>query len=165
MDDAIVTALTITDEQKDDLNDALADQQQAMMDAFQDFRDMSAEERTEALAELNQERDEALLAVLNDEQKSQFDAMKGEKIDIDMSQLRRGFGGRGGFGGGGGGGFGGGGGGGNRPADDGGAADEAHNHCPAPRVRSVILAVLESGQRRFSPLFLIASSTQTWEDR
>jgi hypothetical protein len=126
LDDAIVTALKITDEQKDDLNDALADQRQAMMDAFQDFRDMTDDERTEALAGLNKERDEALLAVLSDDQKSQFEAMKGEKIDIDMSQLRGGFGGRGGgFGGGGGGGFGGGGRrGGDQPADDGGAADE-----------------------------------------
>lgn len=122
LDDAVVTALKISDEQKDKLNDALADQRQAMMDAMQDFRDMSPEERNEEMAELNKERDDALLAVLNDDQKSQFEAMKGEKIDIDMSQLRRGFGGRGG-----GGGFGGGGGGrrgGNRPADDGGAADE-----------------------------------------
>jgi Spy/CpxP family protein refolding chaperone len=122
LDDAIVTALKITDEQKDDLNAALDDQRQAMMDAFQDFRDMTPEERTEELAALNKERDDALLAVLTDEQKTQFEAMKGEKIDIDMSQLRRGFGGRGG-----GGGFGGGGGGrrgGDRPADDGGDADQ-----------------------------------------
>jgi hypothetical protein len=123
LDDAIATALKITDEQKDDLNAALADQRQAMMDAFQDFRDMTDEERTEAQAKLNKERDDALLAVLSDDQKAQFEAMKGEKIDIDTSQLRRGFGGRGG----GGGGFGGGGGrrgGGDRPADDGGGADQ-----------------------------------------
>jgi hypothetical protein len=120
-DDAIAAALAITDEQKEDLQTALEDQGQAMRDAFGDWQNLSDEERTAKMAELNKARDEALLAVLTDEQKTKFDSLKGEKLEIDMTQLRQfGRGGRGGgFGGGGGGRRGGRGGG-----DDGeGAAD------------------------------------------
>jgi hypothetical protein len=102
-DDAIAAALAITDEQKEDLQTALEDQGQAMRDAFGDWQNLSDEERTAKMDELNKARDEALLAVLTDEQKTKFDSLKGEKLEIDMTQLRQfGRGGRGGgFGGGG----------------------------------------------------------------
>jgi Spy/CpxP family protein refolding chaperone len=118
-EEPMAMALKLSDDQKEDLQVALDDQRQAMRDAFQDFQDMSDEERTAELAKLNKERDEALLAVLTDEQKSQFETMKGEKLEIDLEPLQqRGFGGgRGGFGGGRRGGQGGDGGG--RPAADG----------------------------------------------
>jgi Spy/CpxP family protein refolding chaperone len=121
-DDMIAGELKITDEQKGDLQTALEDQRQAMMDAFQGWQDMTNEERTAKIDELNKARDAALLAVLTDEQKQQFEDMKGEKLEIDMTQLQGGFGGRGGFGGGGRGGPGGGGRGG-RGGDGGGRPD------------------------------------------
>jgi hypothetical protein len=112
-DDAIATALAITDEQKESLQTAIEDQGQAMRDSFGDMQGLSPEELTAKMDELNKARDEALLAVLTDEQKTKFEGMKGEKLEIDMTQLRgMGRGGRGGgFGGGGGGGRRGGGGG------------------------------------------------------
>jgi hypothetical protein len=104
-DDVIAAALAITDEQKEGLQTALEDQRDATQDAFEGWQDLSPEERTAKMAELNKARDEALLAVLTDEQKTKFDGMKGEKLEIDMTQIRQGRGGRGGgFGGGGGGG-------------------------------------------------------------
>jgi hypothetical protein len=54
------------------------------------------------MQELRTESDNKLLAVLSSEQKDKYEALKGEPVEIDMSQFR-GFGGRGGgFGGGGG---------------------------------------------------------------
>jgi Spy/CpxP family protein refolding chaperone len=118
-DTAFATLLGITEEQTEKLTAALDDQRQAMQDAFQDFQDMTQEERTEKTAELTKARDEALLAVLTAEQKEKFEGMKGEALEIDMTNLRGGFGGRGGgFGGGGGGG------GGRRGGGQGGGADD-----------------------------------------
>lgn len=115
-DKDVQAKLAITKEQNDKLADAREENVEEMRDAFQDFQDMSREERQQATQELREEADGRLLAVLTDEQKSQFEALKGAEIEIDMSQFRRGFGGRGG----GRGGFGGGRGGGrdgNRNAD------------------------------------------------
>lgn len=98
-DESVAAALVLTDEQKQALQDALADQRQAMQDAFQGWQDMSDEERTAKMDELSKARDEALLAVLTDEQKTQFEAMKGTALEVDLSPLRgRGFGGGGGRG-------------------------------------------------------------------
>lgn len=98
-DEAVAAALKFSDEQKGKLSTVITEQAQAMREAFQDMQGASREEMAEEMQALNKERDEALLAVLTDDQKSQFEALKGEKIDIDMSQLRGGFGGRGGGGG------------------------------------------------------------------
>jgi hypothetical protein len=64
-----------------------------------DFGDISREERREKFRALSDTANEKLLGVLTDEQKTQFDKMKGQEIDIDPSSLF----GRGGGGGGGGG--------------------------------------------------------------
>jgi hypothetical protein len=123
-EEAIAMALKLTDEQKEKLNTVRDEQRQTMMDEMQALRDDGADfqEMRETIDELNKARDEALLAELTDEQKKQFEEMKGEAFEIDMSQLRGRFGGgRGGFGGGRGGrGGGDGGDGGGRPTDDAG---------------------------------------------
>jgi Spy/CpxP family protein refolding chaperone len=95
-DTAFATLLGITEEQTEKLTAAVDDQRQAMQDAFQDFQDMTPEERTEKIAELTKARDEALLAALTPEQKEKFEGMKGEALEIDLTQIRGGFGGRGG---------------------------------------------------------------------
>jgi hypothetical protein len=102
-DAAVAAKLELSDEQKERLQDVAAEQRQEFMDAFQDFRDMSDEERQETMEDLNKARDEALLGVLSDEQKTKFEDLKGEKLEVDLSPLQRfGRGGRGGggFGGG-----------------------------------------------------------------
>lgn len=106
-DEAIAAALKITDDQKEELDDVRQDNMAAMRDAFDP--DASPEERMATMDELRKENDEALLAVLTDEQRESWDEMKGETLEMDLSSLQRrgGFGGRGGRGGGG------------RPSDDG----------------------------------------------
>lgn len=130
LDDAIATALKISDEQKEKFETVRQDQFDAQREAFQDLQGADREEIQARMAELTKARDDAYLAVLTDEQKTQFEGMKGEKLEIDMSQLRGRFGrggGGGGFGGGGGGGRRGNRGGddaGGRPAGDGGGDDQ-----------------------------------------
>jgi hypothetical protein len=112
-DPTLAAALELSEDQVEELRDVAAEQQQAMFDSFQDFQDMSEEERAAELEELNAARDAALLAVLSDDQKTALEELKGEAIEVDTSSLQ-GRGGRGGRGGGGG--FGGGRG---RDGDDG----------------------------------------------
>jgi hypothetical protein len=112
-DPTLASALELSVDQVEELRDVAAEQQQAMFDSFQDFQDMSEEERAAELEELNAARDAALLAVLSDDQKTALEEIKGEAIEVDTSSLQ-GRGGRGGRGGGGG--FGGGRG---RDGDDG----------------------------------------------
>jgi Spy/CpxP family protein refolding chaperone len=87
--------LKVTDEQREELNDVQRENAGAMRDAFQDMQDLSQEERRAKFDELRADADKKLTAVLTDEQRSQLESLKGEKVDIDISQLR-GFGGRGG---------------------------------------------------------------------
>jgi hypothetical protein len=101
-DQQVQSKLSLTEEQTKKLDDAREENAQAMRDFFQDMQDMSRDERRQASEEMREEGEERLLAVLTDEQRTSFEQMKGETLEIDMSQLRRGFGrgGQGGFGGG-----------------------------------------------------------------
>jgi hypothetical protein len=107
-DGAVIEALKITDDQKDELEGIREENRQSFFDMFQDFQDMSDDERREAMTKLQQAADDRLLGGLTDEQKAAFEKLAGEEVDFDLAELR------GGFGGGGGGGRQGGGGGGNR---------------------------------------------------
>lgn len=88
-DQRVAATLKITDEQKEKLRDITTDSFQAFRDAFRNLRDASQEERREKMAELREESDEKLLAVLTTEQSDAFKEMKGEEIELDLSQLRR----------------------------------------------------------------------------
>ena len=98
-DEAVATALKITDEQKEKLTQVADDNRQAMRDAFENAGDMTRDERQAKNAELTKAADDALLAVLTEEQRTAFEGMKGEKLELDVSSLRGGFGGGGGRGG------------------------------------------------------------------
>ena len=100
-DKEVAKALEISDEQQKALTSAQDENRQAGFRAFQDFREMSDEERREAFAKLREEGDQRMLAPLNDAQREQFGKLKGEEIEIDMSQLFRRRGGRQGAAGGG----------------------------------------------------------------
>jgi Spy/CpxP family protein refolding chaperone len=82
-DQNIAKSLALTDEQTQKVSDVIAESRQAMRDAFQN--QAGPEERQK----LFEERNEKLLAVLTDEQKQNFEKMKGDALDIDLSQLRR----------------------------------------------------------------------------
>jgi Spy/CpxP family protein refolding chaperone len=100
LDAAVAKELSITEDQTAQLEEARDDNMRAMRDAFEDIQDLSREERRAKQQELRTEADNKLLAVLTDDQKSKFEALKGEAVEVDMSQFRGGFGGRGGGGGG-----------------------------------------------------------------
>jgi hypothetical protein len=110
-DPAVAKELEITDEQKTQLEEARESNMEASREAFQDLRDqeLSQEEMREKFQQIQQEGDKKLLAVLTSDQQAKLEQLKGEPVEVDMSQFR----GRGGFGGGRG--FGGGG----RRGDDG----------------------------------------------
>jgi Spy/CpxP family protein refolding chaperone len=96
LDDAIAKELSVTEDQKSQLSEVRDSNREAAMEAFQDSEDLSGEERMAKFRELRTEGDKKLLAVLTTDQQSQFEALKGEPVEIDMSQFRgRGFGGRG----------------------------------------------------------------------
>jgi Spy/CpxP family protein refolding chaperone len=81
-DQNVAKSLTLTDEQTQKVSDVMAESGQAMRDAFQN--QASREERQK----LVEERNEKLLAVLTAEQKQSFETMKGDALEIDLSQLR-----------------------------------------------------------------------------
>lgn len=97
-DAALAKELNVTDEQKTKLEKAQQDSMRAMADAFREIRDSGAsrEESREKVDKLRDESRAKLLAVLTSEQQQQLKTMEGDKVEIDISQLR-GPGGRGGF--------------------------------------------------------------------
>jgi hypothetical protein len=98
----VIEDLKLSDEQQKQLEAARAENEKAASEAFQNIGDMPRDERREKFREMSDAATERLLGVLTPEQKTQFEAMKGETLDIDMSQLRpRGGGFRRGGGGGG----------------------------------------------------------------
>jgi hypothetical protein len=93
-DPKLAKDLSVTDDQMEKLRDAQRSNMEAMGEAFREMRDMSDDERRAKFRALRAEADKKLMALLTKEQQEQLEALKGEKIEIDMSQLR-GRGGRG----------------------------------------------------------------------
>jgi hypothetical protein len=89
-DETVAAALKISDEQKQKLEQALTDNRAKWREGFQNFQNLSEEERAKRSEELTKSRDESLLAVLDDAQKKQFEEMKGAKLEVDLSKLPRG---------------------------------------------------------------------------
>jgi Spy/CpxP family protein refolding chaperone len=89
----VIADLKLSDEQQKQLDEARAENEKVVTEAFQNLGDMSRDERREKFREIGDAASERLLGVLTPEQKTQFEAMKGETLEIDRSQLRPGFGG------------------------------------------------------------------------
>lgn len=96
---AVAEKLAITQEQKSALADQAAENMRSMRDARQELegQDLPRREFRAKMDEMRAERDKKLLALLTSEQQAQFEALKGEAVEIDRSQLFPG--GRGGPGG------------------------------------------------------------------
>jgi hypothetical protein len=88
-DPDVLKALAVTEEQAQKLSKVREEFGQAVRDAFQQTRDLPQEERRERNAKMRAEWTEKLLAELTDQQREQFKQMAGEKIEIDLSALRR----------------------------------------------------------------------------
>jgi hypothetical protein len=90
-DAAIRKQLNFTDEQTKKYEEA----RDANRAAMTELMGMSREERQGKMADMRKEADDRLLGVLTDQQKTEFEAMKGTPLTIDLSALRqRGGGGR-----------------------------------------------------------------------
>lgn len=85
----IAKELMLSDEQEEKLEQAVQASRTEVFQSFQEFRNMSEEERAKKFQELIESRDESLLAVLNDQQKKRFEGMKGEKIEVNLENLPR----------------------------------------------------------------------------
>jgi hypothetical protein len=94
-EEAVAKELGITEDQKSSLAEIQDSNREAARDAFQDFQDLSREERMAKFEELRTEGDKKLLAALTSDQQTQYEALKGDPVEIDRSQFQRGFGGRG----------------------------------------------------------------------
>ena len=97
-DPSVAKELNITDDQKSKLEDIRENAREGMRELFSP--DLSREEREKKMTEYRDDINKKVLAVLTADQQAQLEAMKGEKVEIDMSQLRPGgpggFDGRGG---------------------------------------------------------------------
>jgi len=90
-DPAVAKELNITEDQKKELQEVRMSAREEM----RGLRDLSDEERGKKLSEVQANINKKMLAKLTDDQQKQLDDLKGEKVDIEMSQLRPSFGGRG----------------------------------------------------------------------
>jgi Spy/CpxP family protein refolding chaperone len=100
-DAAVQQQLQLTEDQKKKLEDVRQENQQAAFDMFSNAGQLSREEMRAKMDDLRKAGTDKLMGVLTDEQKTAFEALKGTPLTVDLSQLRRGFGGGGGGGGGG----------------------------------------------------------------
>jgi Spy/CpxP family protein refolding chaperone len=96
---AVAGELNITDEQKTKLADLRESSMQTLRQAFREMRDqgLSRDEMREKHDKIRADADQKVLAELTPDQQSQLESLKGEPLEIDMSQFR-GFGGPGGRG-------------------------------------------------------------------
>lgn len=97
-DAAVLEVLELTDDQKTKLEDIRQANRDDMFDAFQDFQNMSDEERRETMNKLREDADARLLAALTDEQREAFAKLPGEEVEYDLAEIRGGFPGGGGGG-------------------------------------------------------------------
>jgi hypothetical protein len=97
-DAAVIETLELTDEQQEKLEDVRQANREDMFDAFQDFGNMSDDERRETMDKLREDADARLLAALTDEQRDSFAKLPGAEVEYDLAELRGGFPGGGGGG-------------------------------------------------------------------
>jgi len=99
LDPAVAKELNVTDDQKKQLEELHEKNRETMREAMRDALDQAGDRAAirEKMQKLRDEAHQKMIAVLTSDQQTQLESLKGEKVDIDMSQLR-GFGGRGGQG-------------------------------------------------------------------
>ncbi len=85
-DPAVAKELNITEDQKK----KLAEVRQGVRSELEKLRDDSGsrEDRAKKVQEIQDDVNKKILAELTSDQQAQLESLKGEKVDIDMSQLR-----------------------------------------------------------------------------
>ena len=87
-DSAVAEELNITEEQEDKLAEARRSQMRAMRGGPDGGADLSREERRARAEQRRAEADKKLLAMLTDQQQAQLEQLKGEPVEVDMSDFR-----------------------------------------------------------------------------
>jgi len=90
-DPAVAKELNLSEDQKKELQEV----RMSAREQLQGLGDLSREERGKKVAEVQADINKKILGKLTPDQQKQLDDLKGEKVDVDVSQLRGGFGGRG----------------------------------------------------------------------
>ncbi len=90
-DDAIAKELKLTKEQQDKLSQTRQDNFGSFQDV--DWQSLSEEEANKEIDDMIATQDTDYSAVLTDEQKTAFEKMQGEKLEIDLANLPNPFGG------------------------------------------------------------------------
>lgn len=88
----IVAALEITDDQKQQLESVRSANQEARRELFQG-QGQDRQQLRARMAELREQENEQLLAVLTEQQRAKFKELQGEPIELDLSQAFGRFGG------------------------------------------------------------------------
>jgi hypothetical protein len=91
-DDAVAKELALSDDQMAQARTIGEETSRQMQELRRGARDGDREEMGKKMDELQKNADEEYLAVLTDEQKAKFAAMKGAEFKFDRSALRRGRG-------------------------------------------------------------------------
>jgi len=87
MNTAIADKLKITSQQKEQLDQAADDEWEKTVDSFDELRNMDDSERDAAIEKLIDSRNQSLLAVLDADQRKEFDKLQGEVLEIDLANL------------------------------------------------------------------------------
>ena len=85
-DPAVAKELNITEDQKKKLQEV----RQGVRSELEKLRDdsVSREDRMKKIQDIQDDAHKKVMAVLTSDQQAQLESLKGEKVDIDMSQLR-----------------------------------------------------------------------------
>ena len=83
--DVVAEPLKLTNNQKEDIRQALDDSRAEFRSAG--LGEMEEGEAAKKIDELLKTRDAKLLAILTDEQRAEFDKMKGKELKVDLSKL------------------------------------------------------------------------------
>jgi hypothetical protein len=88
-DESVGKALNVSAEQRQQLTDAADTNRAEAFAAFQDFQNLSDDERAKKVDGLLQNRDKSFLAVLTEAQRGEFEKMKGTKLEVNLDNLPR----------------------------------------------------------------------------
>jgi hypothetical protein len=92
-DPKIAEALKLTDEQKAKLTEARIEVIEGFRDGGVDWQSLSEEEAAAEVDKMIADQDAKYSAVLTDEQRTELETLKGEKLEIDLNKLPNPFGG------------------------------------------------------------------------
>lgn len=92
-DPVLAKELNVSEEQAAKLVEARDSNREAQRDSRDELADLPREEQRAKREELRAAADKNLLAVLSTEQQAQYEALKGEPIEIELRGMRGGFGG------------------------------------------------------------------------